>query len=1002
MAIQFNTNNTGTVYTAATAIDAFRLGLMVNPTTGANVSRALADRRADIQSVFGFTSTADQDAPILHITTLTTPATAGSYAITDRTIIINGDSAALIASITGTHISFYNCRFLIRDWNDNNPTLSPPIGTFLTAGDTADREIPTNFLAPTTGRSINCYGCTIHIAEETARHNNVFGNFGDFIGSDITFGGNSSRPTGLAVNFTYQTGGRFIDSTHVCNPNFTSLQSLQGYSFASVFENARLYSCGMTSGNSTSAVSAGSGPRLLTEAQFTYDDQTNYFSIQADVRGGGWTAAANSFLQLGFRTPTSNSDRDDGVIANNSAGNPGADYLDIVNGAGAVYNFAGYLPTYNDLATGTPIENVRVRVATSALKRTDATVVTGVSGWPAQLLADDTEKTLGTNFYANEYLTDTTGQLVTSRNTLDGWTTSTAGSYDPFRFDNRTATGSSQLASLDLDTIVLDAPEHCAPVLLQHLKGTASGTGNANRGFTRHQARYQARSYTHAVSEDFTESSTTLPDGSARGTSTDYGIDRTVRNELMRTGTTRTETESLDLFDAVGDKSPKDSYEYLLANWSTYRSDAEPIGVGNTFTTTASVVLFATDAAPTITPTAITLNRVTKLVASEGVNTISASSIIINTDVDGANLTASGNINIGPSSTIVNSTLTAGSFTNFPSILDGTILFAGTHTVDTTGTIHVNDKRAVAGLNLVVNSPAILTVTGAVESDFASVTGTGDVVYSFSTTITTDASNGILSIQKADGTGAFIHRANSDSVTLSAAELPAGTYRAVFTAKGRAGLPVEIVVDGATDHSLTSQDLTPLGYSSSINIGSSRTYTKTQYNNRSTVITSETGKNDYYADPRESVKWFGDLYGEEDTNEVLIENFDITADTHLFTLNATTSVTSVNLPIVRALHSTGVDGVLRFSADITNAVALFATYELTNNISMTVTADAGAGVSSAPNSVGALAGTMVLEIDRSIEAINTNTDAEVAQVTSDVRAMRDNRLLGLKPQTPRS
>ena len=999
MAIQFNTNNTGTVYTAATAIDAFRLGLMVNPTTGANVSRALADRRADIQAVFGFTTTADQDAPILHVTTLRSPV-AGSYAITDRTIIINGDSAAIIAGANGVHISFYNCRFLIRDWNNNNVILSPPIATFLTAGDGAARQIPTNFENPTTGRSINCYGCTIHLAEETARHANVFGSFGDFIGSDITFGGNSSRTGGLAVNFTYQTGGRFIDSTHVCNPNFTQLQSLQGYSFPSVFENARLYSCGMTTGNSTSAVSAGSGPRLLTEAQFTYDDQTNYFSIQADIRGGGWTAAANSFLQLGFRTPTSNSDRDDGVIANNSAGNPGADYLDIVNGAGAVYNFAGYLPTYNDLATGAPIENVRVRVATSALKRSDASVVTGVSGWPAQLLADDTEKTLGTNFYANEYLTDTTGQLVTSRNTLDGWTTSTAGSYDPFRFDNRTATGSSQLASLDLDTIVLNAPEHCAPALLQHLKGTASGTGNANRGFTRHQARYQARSYTHAVSEDFTESSTTLPDGTARGTSTDYGIDRRVRNELTRTGTTRTETESLDLFDAAGDKSPKDSYEYLLANWSTYRSDAEPIGVGNTFTTTASVVLLATDAAPTITPTAITLNRVTKLVASDGVNTISASSIIINTDVDGANLTASGNINIGPSSTIVNSTLTAGSFTNFPGTLDGTILFAGTHTVTADGTIHVNDKRAVAGLNLVVDADVTLTITGAVESDFASVSGAGTVNYSFATTITVDASDGILTIRETDGS--YLHYANMSTVIIPAADLPAGTYFAVFTAKGRAGLPVQIVVDGVTDYSLTSQDLIPLGYLPTANIGTSRTYGMVPYNNRQTVITNETGKHDYYSDPRESVKWFGDLYGEEATNQVLIENFDITADTHLFTLNATTSVTNVNLPIVRALHSTGVTGVLQFSADITNATTIFTHYELTNGIDMNVNAGAGAGVSSTPNSVGALAGTMTLEIDRSIEAINTNTDAEVAQVTSDVRAMRDNRLLGLKPQTPRS
>ena len=1000
MAIQFNTNNTGTVYTAATSIDAFRLGLMVNPTTGANVSRALADRRADIQAVFGFTTTADQDAPILHVTTLRSPV-AGSYAITDRTIIINGDSAAIIAGANGVHISFYNCRFLIRDWNDNNPTLSPPIGTFLTAGDTADREIPTNFLAPTTGRSINCYGCTIHLAEETARHNNVFGNFGDFIGSDITFGGNSSRlPGGLAVNFTYQTGGRFIDSTHVCNPNFTQLQSLQGYSFSSIFENARIYSCGMTSGNSTSATSAGSGPRLLTEAQFTYDDQTNYFVIQADPRSG-WNAAANSFLQLGFRSPPSNSSKI-GVIGNNSVGDQANDYLGVVNGAGGVLNFAGYLPTYNDLATGTPIENVRVRVATTATKGVSSTTTTTTGDWHSQLDDPDEAKVLTGGFYANEYLTDATGRLVANAYTTNNWTNSIPGLYDPFLFQGRNDVGSAQLASLDLDTIVLNAPEHCAPVLLQHIKGLSSGTASASTNYTRHQARYEARSFTHSISESFTESSTTLPDGSDRGTNTDYAIDRTVRNELMRTGTTRTETESLDLFDAAGDKTPKDSYEYLLANWSTYRSDAEPIGVGNTFTTTASVALLPTDAAPTISPTAIALNRVTKLVASEGVNTISAASIVIGTDVDGANLTATGNINLGSGNTINNSTLTATSFTNFPSILDGTILFAGTHTVTTTGTIHVNDKRAVAGLNLVVNSPAILTVTGAVESDFASVTGTGDVVYSFSTTITTDASNGILSLQRADGTGAFIHRANSDSVTLSAAELPAGTWRAVFTAKGRAGLPVEIEVDGDNSYSLTSQDLIPLGYLPTANIGTSRTYGKTQYNNRQTVITNETGKNDYYADPRESVKWFGDLYGEQSTNEVLIDNFDLTQDTHLFTLNATTSVTSVNLPIVRALHSTGVGGVLQFSADITDATAIFTGYELTNGINMNVNAGAGAGVSSAPNSVGALAGTMVLEIDRSIEAINTNTDAEVAQVTSDVRAMRDNRLLGLKPQTPRS
>ena len=42
------------------------------------------------------------------------------------------------------------------------------------------------------------------------------------------------------------------------------------------------------------------------------------------------------------------------------------------------------------------------------------------------------------------------------------------------------------------------------------------------------------------------------------------------------------------------------------------------------------------------------------------------------------------------------------------------------------------------------------------------------------------------------------------------------------------------------------------------------------------------------------------------------------------------------------------------------------------------------------------------QINDAVAQINMNTDSEFAQVTDDVRAMRDNRLLGLKPQTPRS
>ena len=1003
MAMQFNTNNTGTVYTAATAIDAFRLGLMVNPTTGANVSRAVADQRTDVEAVFGFTTEAEQDANILTISTTRNPA-AGSYAITDRIIIIDGANAQLAAIANGAHVSFYNCRIMIRSWSlAAGVVLTPPIGTFASAGTTGagagGRETPTNFLAPTTGRSINCYGCTIAIADEAATadlHGNVFGNFGDFIGSDITFEGPSVRPGGNFVTFTYQTGGRFINSRHICNPNSTASQGLQGYSFSSVFEGASLYSCGMTSGNATTATSAGSGPRLLQEAQFTYDDQVEYFFIQADARSG-WNQGANSFLQLGFKTPSSNDDRT-GVIRNGSFQSGTPSYIDIVNGAGAVYNFAGYLPTYQDLATGNPVENVRVRVATSALR--GSATPTASNNWHSQLVQDNTEKTLGTTFYANEYLTDATGQLVTSRSTLNGWTSASTGSYDPFRFDTRTAVGSAQLASLDLDTIVLNAPEHCAPVLLQNIRGTATGTGSANAGFTRHQARYEARSYTHAVSEDFTESSTTLPDGSARDVNTDYGIDRTVRNDNTRAGVIKaTEALALAEFDTAGNKEAQDVFEFIVANWAQYTTNVEPEAVGSSFTWNGAFTLSDLNAASTVTNTAATINRISELVAGNNINTLGGTAIIVDTDIDGVSLRASGNINLGVGNTITGATLTAASYTNFPTTLDGSIIFIGTHTVTANGTLNVTDVAAVDGLNLVVNAGVTLNVTGAVEADFASVTGAGTVNYLFSTTITADVSNGIITIRKADGT--YLNYPNVNSQIISSADLPGGTHRAIVTAKGRSAVPVEIVVDGSTDFALTSTDLGPLGYSPLVDIGTTRTYARVTFDSRQVVRTTETGKNNYYTNPLESARWFGDLYGEQATNEVILDNFALTGSSEMFTLTPSNNVATINLPLVQAYHGTGVTGVLTFSANDALAKGVDADYEMTDGFTANITATAGQGVNSVPNTVGGLSGTITTEIDRSIDAINNNTDAEVAQVDSKVDDMWRNRLLGIKPQPSR-
>ena len=988
MAIQFNENDTGTVYTAATAIDAFRLGLMVNPTTGANVSRTKADQRTDVQAVFGFTTEAAQDADILTISTTRNPA-AGSYAITDRLIIIDGDDAQLAAIANGAHVSFYNCRIMIRSWSlAAGVVLTPPIGTFASAGTTGagvgGRETPTNFLAPTTGRSINCYGCTVAIADEAATadlHGNVFGNFGDFIGSDITFEGPSVRAGGNFITFTYQTGGRFLNSRHICNPNNTASQGLQGYSFSSLFEGAALYSCGMTSGNANTATSAGSGPRLLQETQFTYDDQVEYFFIQADARSG-WSQGANSFLQLGFKTPSSNFDRI-GVIRNGSFQASTPSYIDIVNGAGAVYNFAGYLPTYNDLATGTPIENVRVRVATSAL-RGSATPTT-TSNWHSQLTADNTEKTLGTNFYANEYLTDATGRLVTSRSTLNGWTSASNGSYDPFRFDIRTDVGSSQLASLDLDTIVLNAPEHCAPALLQNIRGTATGTGSANAGFTRHQARYQARSYTHNVSEDFTESSTTLPDGSARDINTDYTIDRTVRNDTAREGVSVTEAQALELFDATGNKSAQNVFEFILANWTTYAMDIEPTAAGSIATWAGSITINSINSNSLITGSTAVISRTDELTSGD-IDTLSATTINLRTDVTGVDLTATGNIDLGIGNTITGSTLTAASYSNFPTTLDGSITFVGTNTFSGTSSLTVTDRSNLGGLTLNVPSGVTLNVTGASATDFAAVTGSGTVNYLLAYPIVNDRTEGLLTVFR-DGV--------VEAVTTSIPNIQANqVIDVVYTEAGRTDFlqrintgaapgPMTIMIMNAPNAAPTATldsgifvPQAPVGGVMSINVTES--------------ITDGGEVNFALQNQVKATLNYNTVVQQAQQADLIISDGATSggaADSDHIQLIASVPV---NVAYIRDFSD---------NADSQSLAGPLTSGSFTPQggsptpIMVGVTLNAPAGFD--PAITGG-------QINGAIEAINTNTDAELAQVTSDVRDMRDNRLLGLKPQTARS
>ena len=311
----------------------------------------------------------------------------------------------------------------------------------------------------------------------------------------------------------------------------------------------------------------------------------------------------------------------------------------------------------------------------------------------------------------------------------------------------RAATASSQLASLDLDTIVLDAPEHCAPALLQQMKGTATGSGATTAGFTRHQVRYEARSYTHNVSENFTESSTTLSDGSARDTNADYIIDRTVRNDTARDGITVTEAQALALFDTVGNKDAQDIFEFILGNWSTYVTDVEPIATGSTATWAGQVTINSANSNSLVSGAQVVFNRVSELMAGD-IDTLSASAFTVGTDITGVNLTATGNIDLGTGNTFSNVTLTAASYSNFPTTLDGSITFVGTNTFSGTSSLTVTDRSNLGGLTLNVPFGVTLNITGASATDFAAVTGAGTVNYLLAYPIVNERTSGLLTVYR--------------------------------------------------------------------------------------------------------------------------------------------------------------------------------------------------------------------------------------------------------------
>ena len=190
------------------------------------------------------------------------------------------------------------------------------------------------------------------------------------------------------------------------------------------------------------------------------------------------------------------------------------------------------------------------------------------------------------------------------------------------------------------------------------------------------------------------------------------------------------------------------------------------------------------------------------------------------------------------------------------------------------------------------------------------------------------------------------HFIGVDSVTvqLTATE----EYVAVVNSNGRLGRPVRFTpfIGEFSTKVLSSDDLSQIGYFSNIDIGP-MIYDIVEYNSRqiltATVNEQNTPNYDFRSEPFRGVKWFGDLCGAKnlagDKNlmgEVMARNIATTVNTDIFTMNPRTLVTTVNLPLVRAIYGNS-PSQYQFLVDLEDVKTIDSNYLFTDEVSNVTT-----------------------------------------------------------------
>ena len=937
-----------TADTTAVALQRLRNRRIVNRYDGSTVT----DNASSITGV-------GTDDNIVLSSAVTIPT--GYNVFVDRTVIIQD---TFNTNTNGSHLSFFNCNIIVETAGGNPGPFA------VTTGQLNNTAVPSGVATgQAAGRSLNFYGCSLLI---NPTFSNFFQMFSDFMDSNMTF----TQPTGaggVGVNIplpSFVVGSRVINGTfYATAKNANAVFEI--YGIPDVVEGLDVFRMSLEYTGQ-----AGEGSLMFVEPNFS--------SPELQRRWRSQTPGADTLIQsIGFYTPPDNTSANN-ITTDNSA----PAYFRATNNAGGqLLNYYAWRPSFfSDVTLTTPIPGVRVRggsnivingagQALNAPESNISAAFTNTSG------IDLTGSAISV---VNEFVTDANGVPVADANSsvsFNGGTSFTDGQwFDWLRLGSaNVASATTAGNSLGTNFSGQDSPDNVifAPISRHDFNN-----------FNQYSATYEARSYTHEVSSGVISQNGRIGTDPGQQTgNVPVAIEDATTVAAAVSYVNNTEAQALAGFDATGNKTASAAAQFIRASWSTYETNVEPTGTSSSITWLGAITINSTNSNSVAVGAQVVLNRVNELVAGD-IDTLSASSFVIGTDITGVDLTATGNIDLGTGNTITGTTLTAASYSNFPTTLDGSITFVGTNTFSGTSSLTVTDRSNLGGLTLNVPLGVVLNVTGAGASDFAAVTGAGTVNYLLAYPIVNERTSGLLTVYR-DG---VVEVVTNEIPNIQANQV----IDVIYSEIGRTDF-LQRINTGASPGPVTVTIMnspTPFPTASpAIGVFTPQVPSAGFMN----IMVSE------------SIISEGEVNNALQTQVKATANYNaliqMTQQTDIISSDGAASTAAADSdhiqfiavrPIsVGYIRSTGADQ----SSEALAGPTTTGTFTPAGGGGSPSTITVGVVINAPQAFDAAITGG---QIGDAVEAINNNTDAELAQVTGDVREMRDNRYLGIRRQPVRT